>query len=201
MFASPDGFTFRKLDPQPEIVSKLPNSFDGGNTMFWSDVEQQYVLYFRIWDGERSIGRMTSKDFLHWSEPVPMTYGDSPREQLYTNQTQPYFRASHLYIAPAARFMERRRVVTDEQVQAIGLKTSQGHFYGNDCADAVLLTTRAGSPCPGFSLDDCSEIIGDEIHRVVRWRSGSDVSALASRHVRLRFVIRDGDLFAIQFRE
>jgi hypothetical protein len=241
-----------------------------------------------------------------------MTYGDSPREQLYTNQTQPYFHASHLYIAPAARFMERRRVVTDEQVEAIGLKTSQGHFYGNDCADAVLLTTRAGStqydrtfmeafvrpglgasnwvsrtnypltgllpngpkqmmffmarhymqdswhierlllrtdgfasvhapwcggemvtkpftfsgrelslnystsaagsvrveiqdaagsPCPGFSLDDCSEIIGDEIHRVVRWRSGSDVSALASRHVRLRFVIRDGDLFAIQFRE
>jgi hypothetical protein len=74
-----------------------------------------------------------------------MTYGDSPREQLYTNQTQPYFRAPHIYIAPAARFMERRRVVTDEQVEAIGLKTSQGHFYGNDCSDAVLLTSRAGS--------------------------------------------------------
>ena len=33
MFASADGFTFRKLDPQPDIVSKLPNSFDGGNAM------------------------------------------------------------------------------------------------------------------------------------------------------------------------
>lgn len=310
MFVSEDGFTFRKLDPQPEIISKLPNSFDGGNTMFWSDVEQQYVLYFRIWDGGRSIGRMTSKDFLRWTEPVPMTYGDSPREQLYTNQTQPYFRATHLYIAPAARFMERRRAVTDEQLQAIGLKTSQGHFYGNDCSDAVLLTTRAGStqydrtfmeafvrpgfgasnwvsrtnypltgllasgpeqmmffiarhymqeswhierlllrtdgfasvharwsggemvtkplkfsgrelslnystsaagsvrveiqdaagsPCPGFSLADCPELIGDEIHRVVRWGNGSDVSGLAGQPVRLRFVLRDADLFAIQF--
>jgi len=41
MFVSADGFTFRKLDPQPKSVSKLPNSFDGGNTMFWSDVEQK----------------------------------------------------------------------------------------------------------------------------------------------------------------
>jgi hypothetical protein len=255
---------------------------------------------------------MTSKDFLHWSDPIPMTYGDSPREQLYTNQTQPYFRAPHLYIAPAARFMERRRVVTDDQVRAIGLRTSQGHFYGNDCSDAVLLTSRAGStkydrtfmeafvrpglgasnwvsrtnypltgmlpngpeqmmffvarhymqdswhierlllrtdgfasvhapwsggemltklftfsgrelslnfstsaagrirveiqgavgsPYPGFSLADCPEIIGDKIHHVVRWKKGSDLSALAGRPVRLRLEIRDADLFAIQFRE
>lgn len=41
--------------------------------------------------------------------------------------------------------MERRRVVTDEQVKAIGLKSSHGHFYGNDCSDGVLLTSRAGS--------------------------------------------------------
>jgi len=310
MFASGDGFTFRKLDPQPEIVSKLPNSFDGGNTMFWSDVEQQYALYFRIWDGGRSIGRMTSKDFLHWSDPQPMTYGATPREQLYTNQTQPYFRAPHIYIAPAARFMERRRVVTDEQVEAIGLKRSQGFFFGNDCSDAVLLTSRAGSsqydrtfmkafvrpglgpsnwvsrtnypltgilpngpeqmmlfvarhymqeswhierlllrtdgfasvnapwsggemvtkpltfsgerleinyrtsaagslrveiqdadgkPLPGFTASDCQEIVGDEIERLVRWKAGPDVSALAGRPVRLRFVMKDADLYSLRF--
>ncbi len=44
-WASADGFTFRKLDPQPEMVSDLRNCFDGGNTMFWSEAEQQYVLY------------------------------------------------------------------------------------------------------------------------------------------------------------
>jgi len=219
-------------------------------------------------------------------------------------------RAPHIYIAPAARFMERRRVVTDEQVKAIGLKRSQGHFYGNDCSDAVLLTSRAGStqydrtfmegfvrpgigpsnwvsrtnypltgilpngsdqimlfvarhymqdswnierlllrtdgfasvnapwsggemvtkpltfsgerleinyrtsaagsvrveiqdaegkPLPGFAATDCQEIIGDEIERTVRWKGGSDVSRSSGQPVRLRFVMKDADLYSFQF--
>ena len=147
---SADGFTFRKLDPQPELVSSLRNCFDGGNTLFWSEAEGQYALYYRWYDGEwgegyRSIARTTSKDLYTWTESEPMSYGDSPREQFYTNNTTPYFRAPQLYLAPAARFVEGRRVVTDEQVAAIGLKSSHGHFYGNDCSDGVLLTSRAGS--------------------------------------------------------
>jgi len=145
MYASADGFTFRRLAQQPEIVSKLPNAFDGGNTMFWSEAEQCYVLYYRFMDGYRTVARTTSRDFMHWTDPVPMTYGNTPREQFYTNNTVPYYRAPHLYVALAARFMERRRVVTDAEAKAIGLKTSHGHFYGNDCSDGVLLTSRAGS--------------------------------------------------------
>jgi hypothetical protein len=34
---------FRKIDPQPALVSHLGNCFDGGNTMFWSEAEGQYV--------------------------------------------------------------------------------------------------------------------------------------------------------------
>ena len=315
-WGSADGFSFRKFEPQPELVSNLRNCFDGGNTLFWSEAEQQYVLYYRWYDGEwgkggRSVARTTSKDLLHWTESVPMTYGDTPREQFYTNNTEPYFRAPHLYVAPAARFMEGRRVVTDEQVQAIGLKSAHGHFYGNDCSDAVLLTSRAGStqydrtfmeafirpglgasnwvsrtnypvtgilpcgpeqmalfvarhymqeswhierlllrtdgfasvtapwaggelvtkplafagselelnyrtsaagfvrveiqdaagkPIAGCTLDDCPEIIGDEIERIVAWKRGPDVSRLAGKPVRLRFVMKDADLFALRFR-
>jgi hypothetical protein len=315
-WGSADGFTFRNLDPQPELVSNLRNCFDGGNTMFWSEAEQQYVLYYRWYDGEwghgrRSMARTTSKDFMRWTESVPMTYGDNPREQFYTNNTQPYFRAPHLYVAPAARFMEGRRVVTDAQAEAIGLVTSHGHFYGNDCSDAVLLTSRAGStqydrtfvetfirpglgasnwvsrtnypltgilpcgpdrmmyfvsrhymqaswhierlllrtdgfasvtapwaggelvtkplifagneleinyrtgapgfvrveiqdadgkPIPGYTIEDCPEIIGDEIERIVAWKQGSDVSRLAGRPVRLRFELKDADLFALRFK-
>ena len=58
-WASADGFTFRKLDPQPEMISDLRNCFDGGNTMFWSEVEQQYVLYYRWYDDEWGRGRRT----------------------------------------------------------------------------------------------------------------------------------------------
>ena len=55
----------------------------------------------------RSIARVTSNDFIHWTDPVQMRFGDSgvkPTEHLYTNQTQPYFRAPHIYISMAARF-------------------------------------------------------------------------------------------------
>jgi len=141
MYGSADGFKFRKLEKQPDILSKLNNSFDGGNTMFWSEEEQQYLLYYRFMDGYRTMARITSKDFLHWSDPVPMTYGKTPREQFYVNNTLPYFRAPQYYIALAARFMERRRVLTDEQVKGIGINVSDV----NDCSEGVLLTSRAGS--------------------------------------------------------
>jgi hypothetical protein len=150
-WVSADGFTFRKLEPQPEFVSGLRNSFDGGNTMFWSQAEGQYVLYYRWWDGDewvtgrRTMARTTSKDFMTWTKPVPMTYGDSPREQFYVNNTQPYMRAPHLYVAPAARFMAGRQVLDESRAQAIGVKEIGKHVYFKDCSDAALLTSRAGS--------------------------------------------------------
>jgi hypothetical protein len=148
-WASSDGFSFRKLDPQPEFVSNLPNSFDGGNTMFWSEAEGQYVLYYRCMDyvggARRTMARTTSKDFLRWSDPVVMNYGDSPREQFYVNNTQPSFRAPHIYLAPAARFMEGRQVLDEKRAEAVGLQRAGPHVYFKDCSDAVLLTSRAGS--------------------------------------------------------
>ncbi|MFM8414218.1 MAG: exo-alpha-sialidase [Planctomycetota bacterium] len=144
-WASADGYSFRKLDPQPDFVSDLPNSFDGGNTMFWSAAEGQYVLSYRCWDGGRSMARTTSTDFMTWTKPVPMTYGDSPREQFYVNNTQPYFRAPHLYLAPAARFMEGRQVLDEKRAEAVGLQRAGPHVYFQDCSDAVLLTSRAGA--------------------------------------------------------
>lgn len=56
------------------------------------------------------------------------------------------------------------------------------------------------NPIEGFTLDRCPEIFGDEIERVVTWEGGSDVSALAGQPVRLRFALKDCDLYSIQFR-
>ncbi len=150
VWVSEDGFRFRRDPDRSRFVSSLDNAFDGGNTLFWSETEHQYVLYYRCCDTvdgvrRRTMARATSKDLADWSDSVLMDYGDSPREQFYVNNTQPYFRAPQLYIALAARFMEGRRVITDEQARSIGLKTIQGGFYGKDCADGVLLTSRAGT--------------------------------------------------------
>ena len=311
-WTSHDGIHFRKLTAQPKIVSKLRNCFDGGNTMFWSEAEQAYVLYYRFWDTKRSVARTTSKDFLNWSAPVPMTYGNTPREHLYTNNTMPYFRAPYLYVALAARFMQGRRVVTNAQERSIGLKSPHGISYAKDCSDCVLLTCRAGSheydrtfmegfvrPGPGsqnwvsrtnypltgifpdgkgrmmfwvsrhymqetwhiermllrldgfasvnapyaggelvtkplifsgkeleinyrtsaagdvrveiqdvsgraisgYALNDSPEIIGDETSRVITWKQGADISRLTGRKVRLRFFLKDADLYSFKFRK
>ena len=53
----------------------------------------------------------------------------------------------------------------------------------------------------GFALADCPEIFGDRIERVVSFKGGSDVGQLAGKPIRLRFVIKDGDLYSIRFRK
>jgi hypothetical protein len=57
-----------------------------------------------------------------------------------------------------------------------------------------------GKPLPGFSLDDCQMQIGNELDRKVTWKSGTDVSAVAGQPVRLRFSMKDADVFSFQFR-
>ena len=63
------------------------------------------------------------------------------------------------------------------------------------------MTDPRGEPLTGFSLDDCDEIFGDSLDRVITWQGKSDTSLLAGRPVRLRIVLRDAELYSFQFRE
>ncbi len=307
-FVSADGLNWRKVRESPLITK---GAFDSQNVAFWSAGEQCYVLYFRTWTagdfaGFRTISRSTSTNFRDWSAPVEMTFGDTPREHLYTSQTHPYFRAPHLYVAMPMRFLPGRKVLTDAQAKSLGVDPG----YATDTAEAVFMTTRGGSrydrtflegfirPGPdlgnwasraglsalgvvptgaaemslykqahyaqpsghlvrytlrtdGFTsvnapfaggefvtkpftfaggelvvnfstgaagslraelqaesgealpdhrLADAVEQIGDEVERVVTWKTGSDLSRFSSRPVRLRFVMKDADLFSLRFR-
>lgn len=312
-FVSPDGRRWRKLRDTAVIPTKASFKFawmfDSQNLAFWSESEQKFISYFRIWERVRRIGRAESRDFVNWSEPVLMTYvtdgRESPLEELYTNQTEPYFRAPHLYLAVCARFVPGRQAISDEEATA--LQVVKG--YHKDVSDAVLMSTRGGSvydrtflssfirpgigarhwvsrnnypalgmiqtsptelslyvnqdyaqptahlrryslrldgfasvhvpyeggelrtkpfkfsgdrlelnlstsavggirvelqddagrPLKGFAAEDCVEVLGNEIARTVRWKSGPDVSGLAGQPVRLRFVMKDCDLYALRF--
>jgi hypothetical protein len=55
-----------------------------------------------------------------------------------------------------------------------------------------------GKAVIGFSLEDCAPISGDFVDRTVAWKGGS-LTALAGKPVRLRFVLQQADLFALQF--
>lgn len=65
----------------------------------------------------------------------------------------------------------------------------------------VEIQDEGGTPIPGFALADCPALFGDSIERKVSWEGGADLSALAGKAVRLRFVLRDADLYAYRFRE
>ena len=313
-FVSADGLRWHKLRETAVIPEKAPFKFswmfDSQNVAFWSEAESKYLCYFRVWEGVRRIARTESSDFVNWSDPVlmsQMTDGQpSPTEDLYTNQTDPYFRAPHLYVAVAARFIPGRQAISDEDAKA--LKVAKG--FEKDVSDAVLMTTRGGSvydrtflssfirpgigarnwvsrnnypalgivqtsptemslyvnqdyaqptahlkryslrldgfasvqapyaggelltkplkftgdrlelnfstsaagsirveiqdaagqPISDFAVGDCVEIVGNEIGRVIRWKGGADLSGQAGKTVRLRFVMKDADLFSFQFR-
>jgi hypothetical protein len=64
---------------------------------------------------------------------------------------------------------------------------------------AVELQDAAGQALPGFALADCSELFGDTLERTVTWKGGADVSALAGRPVRLRFVLKDAHVYSLRF--
>ena len=64
----------------------------------------------------------------------------------------------------------------------------------------VEIQDAEGHTLPGYGLADCPEKFGDEIEGVIGWNAGTSVGDLAGQPVRLRFVIKDADLYAFRFR-
>lgn len=63
----------------------------------------------------------------------------------------------------------------------------------------VELQDAAGKPLPGYTLEESDPIWGDELARPVSWKGRTDVGATAGKAVRMRFVMRDADLYALRF--
>jgi hypothetical protein len=64
----------------------------------------------------------------------------------------------------------------------------------------VEIQDAEGQPLPGLALADATEIYGDQLDRVVRWKGGPDLSPVAGKPIRLHFVMKDADLYAVQFK-
>lgn len=64
----------------------------------------------------------------------------------------------------------------------------------------VEIQDAEGQALEGYSLQDCPEIFGDTVRHLVAWRENrTDLRALSGRPVRLRFALRDADLYSFQF--
>jgi hypothetical protein len=89
-------------------------------------------------------------------------------------------------------FVTRPLTFTGEQL-TINYATSAAGSVKVEVQDAT------GTPIPGFTLDDCPELYGDRLDQTVNWTAGSSLKTLAGQTIRLRFVMRDADLYALQF--
>jgi hypothetical protein len=313
-FVSPDGIHWQRKTTQP-IMTKamtkypMPNAFDSQNVAFWDTIQKQYVSYIRDMYPKpgteeliRGIRRTASADFVHWSTPEWIDFGNSASQQFYTNAITPYFRAPHIYLGFPMRFMPNRYAdflpkvydklreqgVTDSLFMAsrdgehwqyypeafisggidplnwtdrsncvawgvvptgkdeISLYVLEGYhlpsihirravlrtdgfvsvsapYSGGELVTKPIIfqgtklvinysTSAAGSvrveiqdidgkPIPGFRLVDSRDLFGDLVEQEVRWDGGPEVSAVAGRPVRLRFVMKDADLYSFQFRD
>jgi hypothetical protein len=63
----------------------------------------------------------------------------------------------------------------------------------------VEIQDAAGKPIKNFSLADCRTFQGNEVATAVAWKAVSDVSGLAGTPIRLRFVIRNADVYSLRF--
>ena len=125
---SPDGIAWSPLQDEP--VMEKPRF----GIALWDPRREEFLAYVRAWRphrGERlrSIALAVSSDFVNWSQPELLDFGDAPGAHLYWNMALPYFRARHFYLG----FPMRLREYTDEQT---GEK--------RDWTDAVFAVSRDG---------------------------------------------------------
>lgn len=64
----------------------------------------------------------------------------------------------------------------------------------------VEIQNADGSPITGVSLDDCQPLKGDAIGGDVLWKETESLSHLADKPIRLRFLMREADIYSLKFR-
>ncbi len=71
--------------------------------------------------------------------------------------------------------------------------------YSTSAAGSIRCEVQdtAGKPIKGLGIDDCVELFGDEIAGAMAWMGGKDLRSLIGKDIRLRFVMRDADLYSL----
>ncbi|MBL9214558.1 MAG: hypothetical protein JNG83_03685 [Opitutaceae bacterium] len=310
---SPDGFRWKPLREKPVISFPSPNPMmDPPSVTFWDPNTRQYVGYLRHWINYRIRGfrRVTSPDYVNWSEPQVVNYLNGEVEQLYTSMAIAYDRAPDTYLFFSKRFARWKKKQPSTGVSEIvflssrdglnfdrtfmepflppGLDKNNWHPRGVMMGRGILetsptelslyyienyglpsvrvrratlrpdgfvsvhapwaggefttppfvydgselelnfATSAAGSirveiqdengqAIPGFRIEDCDEIFGDELDRTVTWARSHDMMLnekneeipyppgnfgrpLAGKTIRLRFVMKAAELYSFRIK-
>lgn len=150
-YVSADGIHWKKFADSTQLFGLQGHGMDSQNILTWLPSEQSYAIYLRTWTndkpgdtvllkGIRTIARSLSKDFKTWSAPQRMSFAGTELEDLYTNATQPYFRAPQILVSMPFRFSPHSKVLSDEELKANGIAKSMWQGV----SDAVFMTSRGG---------------------------------------------------------
>jgi hypothetical protein len=63
----------------------------------------------------------------------------------------------------------------------------------------VAVEDASGKPLPGFELEHCKPLPSDTLQHTVTWKGGADLSPYKGRLIRLRFDIKQADVYSFQF--
>ena len=64
----------------------------------------------------------------------------------------------------------------------------------------IEIQDAEGHPITGYGLEDFRHLVGDSTDQQVGWKRGGDLEKLAGQVIRLRFVMQESDLYALQFK-
>jgi hypothetical protein len=95
---------------------------------------------------------------------------------------------------------EKGGALTTKPITFTGRELVMNFATSDEGSVQVELQDERGDPIVGFTLDECPAIQGNAVEHIVTWKDGADVGRLAGRPVRLRFVMRNADLYSIRFR-
>ncbi len=157
LMVSPDGYRFSLKQDKPFWTQ---GKFDSQNLAFWDPVHKIYRVYYRVFTqgglhpifdgmGLRQIATVSTPDFEHFSEPIPLSYQDAEAIALYTNQVQPYLYAPHILMGFPARYVDNDEKWDASMLAMPGLeerafRAAMHIRYGTVVTDAVFMSSRDG---------------------------------------------------------
>ena len=63
----------------------------------------------------------------------------------------------------------------------------------------VGIQDESGKAFKDYGVEDSYDLYGDDIAKIAKWQGSSDVSKLAGMPIRLRFVMKDAELYSLKF--
>jgi hypothetical protein len=195
--ASRDGIRWERYDRRPFVDLGMKGEFDWASSrMIYGivpDVEgREMYMYYRAsdwlhgWDRDERNKRILTEAGLGASQNIAVISRVVLRRDGFVSVRAAYTGGE--FVTPLIKF-KGSKLALNVDTSATGIVR-------------VGIINKDGQPIDGYRVPHCDRIhTANEANRVVTWRGNADVSQFAGQPIRLRFVMRDADLYAFEFQD